>query len=173
MKVHLRKLKSLLLFLAIAASTLTQAGGTWVQTPYQPGKVVFEFYFDDPNKIGSALYWLRSYMNTLMDAPYSYDPEELDIKVVLHGTEIVTLVKKNEEKYREAVGRMRYYSELGVEFKVCGLAADEFGYKIEDFQDFVQLIPNAQTELAYWQQQGYALIKPEIMIKVNSTESIR
>ena len=153
--------------------TLGLAEGTFVQTPYQPPKVVFELYLDDPDKIGSALYWIRSLTNPLMDAPYNYTPEQMNIKVVIHGTEIVTLAKKNESKYKDAVERMRYYAELGVEFKVCGQAAEDFGYRLKDFQPFVQVVPNAITELAYWQQQGYALIKPEITAKRFPNESIR
>lgn len=149
------------------------SAGTWVQTPYQPAKVVFEFYLDDPGKIGSALYWVRSLMNPLMAAPYSYAPEELSVKVVIHGTEIVTLVKHNEQRYQEFVDRMRYYAGLGVEFKVCGQAAEDFGYSVNDFQDFVQVVPNAMAELAHWQQEGYALITPHIYEKRFAIEQLR
>jgi hypothetical protein len=34
-------------------------------------------------------------------------------------------------------------------------------------------VPNAITELAHWQQQGYALIVPKVMEKTIDTESIR
>lgn len=144
-----------------------------MQTPYKPARVVFEFYLDDPSKMGSALYWLRSLMNPLLEAPYSYAPEELSIKVVIHGTEIVTVAKHNEEKYQEFVERMRYYAGLGVEFKVCGQAAEDFGYSVEDFQDFVEVVPNAMTELAHWQQEGYALITPRVYEKRFPIEEIR
>lgn len=164
-------------FLAVLALLmfpgLAWAEGRFVQTPYKPPKVVFEFYLDDPQKINSALYWVRALMNPLMDSPYNYSPEQMDIKVVIHGTEIVTVAKKNEEKYRDAVERMKYYAGLGVEFKVCGEAAEEFGYSVGDFQPFVQVVPNAITELVHWQQQGYALIRPEIRAKKFAVESIR
>jgi len=144
-----------------------------IQTPYQEPKVAFEFYFDEPEKINSALYWLRSYINPLTDAPYNYSPEFMDIKVIIHGTEIVTLAKKNYSKYKTAVDRMKYYSMLGVEFRVCGLAAEDFGYQTKDFQDFVKIVPSAIIEIGHWQQQGYALIKPTIMDKKFSVEEIR
>ena len=150
-----------------------QAAGKWVATPYAPAKVMFEFYLDDPQKIGSALYWMRSLMNPLQGAPYNYSPEDLKIVVVIHGTEIVTLAKKNEAKYQEAVDRMRYYADLGVSFKVCGQAAEDYGYAVKDFQDFVEVVPNAITELAHWQQQGYALVVPQILDKKIDIESIR
>ena len=143
------------------------------QTPYQEPKVLFEFYFDDPNKVGPALYWLRSYINPLTEEPYNYAPEFMDIKVIIHGTEIVTLAKKNYAKYKTAVDRMKYYSMLGVDFRVCGLAAKDFGYEMKDFQSFVKVIPSAIIEIGHWQQQGYAIIQPQIMEKKFSIDEIR
>jgi hypothetical protein len=166
---------ALILLASLWLGTLApaQAAGKWVPTPYAPAKVMFEFYLDDPQKIGSALFWVRSLSNTLEAAPYNYPVDDLNIIVVIHGTEIVTLAKKNEAKYQEAVDRMRYYAGLGVSFKVCGQAAEDYGYAVKDFQDFVDVVPNAITELAHWQQQGYALIMPQILDKKIDIESIR
>ena len=36
-----------------------------------------------------------------------------------------------------------------------------------------QIVPSAITELAHWQLEGYALIKPEVMDKKFSIEEIR
>lgn len=169
-------MKSFLVALAwlfVEFSMPVQAAGKWVATPYAPARVVFEFYLDDPQKIGSALYWVRSLVNPLQAAPYDYSPEDLSIVVVIHGTEIVTVATQNEAKYQEAVDRMRYYADLGVSFRVCGQAAEDFGYAAKDFQDFIEIVPNAITELAHWQQQGYALITPRVMIKTLDIESIR
>ena len=167
--------RALALLMLLGSSVLTSAfaAGKWVATPYAPAKVVFDFYLDDPQKIGSALYWVRSLMNPLQAAPYNYTPEDLNIVVVIHGTEIVTVATKNAAKYQEAVDRMRYYADLGVSFKVCGQAAEDFGYSVKDFQDFIEVVPNAITELAHWQQQGYALITPQVMEKKIDIESIR
>ncbi len=143
------------------------------QTPYDEQKVVFDFYFDDPNKINTALYWIRSFMNPLMDSPYDMAPEFMDIKVIIHGTEIVTLAKHNYDKYKDAVERMRYYAALGVDFRVCGLAAEDYGYMPKDFQDFITLTPSAITELSHWQTQGYSLITPKVMVKKFSIEELR
>lgn len=147
--------------------------GKFVQTPYQPQKVLFEFYFNEPGDINAALFRIRSLMNPLSESPYDYMPEDLDIKVVLHGTEIVTVARKNYDKYKEAVDRMRYYADAGVEFKVCALASSDFGYKPKDFYDFIDVVPSAFTELAHWQLQGFALIKPRILEKKYSLEEIR
>jgi intracellular sulfur oxidation DsrE/DsrF family protein len=144
-----------------------------VQTPYGEQKVVFDFYFDDPAKINSALYWIRSLINPLMEEPYGIAPEFLNIKVVIHGTEIVTVARKNYEQYQDAVERMRYYSSLGVEFKVCGLAAHDYGYATDDFHEFIEVVPSAITELAHWQLQGYALLTPVVMEKRYTLDEIR
>ncbi|MBD3670990.1 MAG: DsrE family protein [Gammaproteobacteria bacterium] len=145
----------------------------YVETPYGEQKVVFDFYLDDPDKTGPALFWIRSLLNPLMEEPYGYAPEFLELVVVIHGTEIVTLAKKNYTQYETVVERMKYYSQLGVEFKVCGLAAEDYGYSHDDFHDFVQVVPSAITELAHWQLQGYALLRPIVMEKRFSIEEIR
>lgn len=148
-----------------------RAEATFVQTPYVPPKVVFDFYLDDPAKMGAALYWVRSLAIPLSQPPYEFNPET--IKVVIHGTELVTVAKKNEAKYKEFVERMRYYADLGVEFKVCMLAMEDYGYSLKDLHDFVQAVPSAPAELVHWQHQGYAVLTPQIMDKKFSIESIR
>lgn len=170
-------LTSIFIFLLVTLLAITSpsvyADAKYVETPYTEQKVVFDFYLDEPDKIGSALYWIRSLLNPLMDAPYNYAPEFLDIVVVIHGTEIVTVAKKNYKKYRQVVDRMMYYSDLGVKFKVCGLAAKDYQYNKTDFQDFIEVVPSAITELTHWQLKGYALITPKIMFKKYSIEEIR
>lgn len=163
----------LLLLIYTLFFTVPAHSGEIVETPYDDPKVVFDFYFDHPEKINSALFWVRSYMNAMSEAPYNYSPEFMDIKVIIHGTEIVTVVKKNYEKYKDTVERMKYYEQLGVEFRVCGLAARDYDYTTDDFQDFIKLAPSAMTELAYWQTQGYGLVTPKIMEKQLSIEEIR
>ena len=68
---------------------------------------------------------------------------------------------------------MRYYHALGVKFKVCNLASQDYGYTLDDYYDFIEVVPSAMNELAHWQQQGYALIQPEVMEKKLSIEEIR
>jgi intracellular sulfur oxidation DsrE/DsrF family protein len=62
---------------------------------------------------------------------------------------------------------------MGVSFKVCGQAAEDYGYSVQDFQDFIEVVASAITELAHSLQQGYALITPQIPDKKFSIESIR
>jgi len=49
----------------------------------------------------------------------------------------------------------------------------QFGYQVEDFQDFIEVVPSAITELGYWQQQGHALITPQILEKQFTLEEIQ
>ena len=163
----------LLLLLSSMAAGAERGVSKVVETPYSEQQVVYYFYFDNPDKMASALYWIRSLMNPLMDDPYSMAPEFLNIVVVIHGTEIVTVARKNYEKYKDVVERMRYYASIGVTFKVCGIAAHDFGYAPTDFYEFIDVVPSAITELAHWQLQGYALITPVVMEKKLSIEEIR
>jgi len=140
---------------------------------YQTPKSVFEFYFDHPQKLSAALFWLQGLYKTMDAQPYDMPPDDLKTVVVMHGSEITALVKKNYEKYGDAVERMRYYSELGVEFKVCRLSAEAYGYSAADFPDFIDLVPSAVTELIHWQQQGYVLIIPRVMERTFSLDELR
>ena len=155
------------------APTIAPAQALTVVTPYQQPKAVFDFYLDHPDKIGAALYWLRAFINPLTEAPYSLFNDDIQTVVVLHGTELVTVAKKNEEKYEEVVQRMRYYAGQGVRFKVCGLALQDFGYTLDDMQPFVEVTPSAMTELVHWQNQGYGLITPVVTDKRFSIDEIR
>ena len=167
-------MRYILFALLLLHPTLSAAeGARYVNTPYAEPKVVYDFYLDDPQKIHAALYWIRSLINPLTEEPYGYAPEFMDIKVVIHGTEIVTVAKKNYAKYQNAVERMRYYAALGVEFKVCNLAASDYDYNTDAFHEFIDVVPSAFTELAHWQQQGYALITPRIFLRTQSIEEIR
>jgi hypothetical protein len=162
---------SLLLTLACTLATPAQAGATRVNTPYEPPKVVFDMYMDDPAKFNNALGWLRSMAHALSKPPYQFDPTTA--KVVIHGTEIVTLAKKNEEQYAYVVEKMKALANEGVEFKVCAFTADAYGYRDEDFQDFVEIVPSAMAEVAYWQSKGYALIVPQVGESRKSIDEIR
>jgi len=163
----------LLVSLTCLSSKILFAEAEFIQTPYQEQKVVLDIYLDEPAKMGTALFWLRSLLNPLTAEPYNLTPDFHEIKVIIHGTELVTTVKHNYDKYKDVVERMRYYTEFGVEFKVCALAAKDYDYEYSDFHDFIQIVPSAITELAHWQQQGFALITPNVPEKKYSIDEIR
>lgn len=103
-------MRALVLAALLAVITVPVPAAERVEPEYGPQKAVFDFYLDHPQKIGAALYWVRAFMNPLTAEPYGYFPEELGVVVVIHGTEIVTVARKNYEQYRDAVERMRYYA---------------------------------------------------------------
>lgn len=145
-----------------------------VTTPYADEQnIVFDFYFDEPQKINSALYWLKALVDPLMAEPYNLSPDDINIKVIMHGTEVVALAKHNYPQYKKAVQRMRYYADLGVEFRLCAMTARDYDYLPTDLQDFVQLIPSSIAELAHWQSNGYVLITPKIQEKRFAIADIR
>ena len=152
---------------------ISARGGQLSHPEYLEPKVVFDFFFADPRHISGGLQWIRSYMNPLIESPYDMAPEFMQIVVVSHGTEMVTLAKHNYEKYRDSVERMRYYASLGVKFKVCGLAASDYGYNADTFYDFVEVIPSAMVEVADLQQRGYGLVMPVIHEKRFTIDEIR
>jgi len=171
-------MRKILLFLVLlfVFGRAEEKGAKFVQTPYEPPfRVVVEFYFDEPEKIRPALLWVSNIIYVLTNEPYNFIPEEdLDIVVVIHGTEITTLVKKNRERYADVWERMEGMAMYGVKFKVCGMAAEQlYGYTKEDFPSFVELVPSAITELLYWQQKGYALLIPQIKEMKRPREEIR
>ncbi len=167
------KMGFMLLLMGAALPVWSEGKARVVEPAYQPPKVVYEFYLDDPAKMGTALYWVRSLINPLLESPYDMAPEFMEIKLVIHGTELVTLVKKNYAKFRDEVERMRYYAALGVEFKACGLAMKDYGYSVDDLYEFVEVVPSAFTELVHWQQQGYALIIPQVPLRSRTIDEIR
>lgn len=175
-QTHRRALTALPLALACLAAQLpdpAQAQATFVQTPYQNPKALVDIYLDHPDKMGAALYWVRSLVNPLVEPPYSMLPEDMSVIVLLHGTELVTVARKNASRYEDVVQRMRYYASQGVKFKVCGLALKDFGYTLADMQDFIEVTPSAMSELVHWQNQGYGLITPVVTEKKVATEDIR
>ncbi len=168
-------MKSLVLTLLFlwGGQAVAAESAQYIEPPYQEAKVVYDFYLDNPAKMSTAFHWVRALYKPLTSPPYSFDPESLQVKVVIHGAEIVTVAKKNYEQYQEIVERMRYYASLGVEFKVCSFAARDYDYKTEDFYEFIEVVPSAFAELVHWQQQGYALITPKVYLRTQSIEEIR
>ncbi len=169
-------MKGVVIGLLLLVGVVFSEGARFVQTPYEaPFKVVVEFYFDEPEKIKPALEWVSNIIYVLSKEPYDFIPgEDIDIVVVIHGTEITTLVKKNKERYKGVWERIESMGMYGVKFKVCSMAAELiYGYKPEDFPEFVELVPSAITEILHWQHKGYALLIPQVFERRRSVEEIR
>jgi uncharacterized protein len=120
-------------------------------------KVVWDFNFQDPKTVNVVL----NNLNALLKATYDFGPKEIDpIKVVIvsHGPEVVLWAKKNYGKYKVIVDRAASFAKQGVRFEVCRNDAAALGFKPEDLDGFVTVIPAGPYALTYWQNKGYAYI---------------
>lgn len=120
-------------------------------------KVVWDFNFKDPKAVGVVL----NNVNALLKATSEYGPHEIDpIKVVIlsHGPEVVLWAKQNYKKYKDIVDRAASFAQQGVRFEVCRNDAAALGFKPEDLDGFVTVIPAGPYALTYWQNKGYAYI---------------
>lgn len=168
--------KVLFFLFALSFSLFAQDKAKFVQTPYKaPFRAVVEFFFDEPEKVRPALEWVANIVHVLSKEPYNFVPgEDIDIVVVVHGTEITTLAKKNRDRYRDIWDKVEGLEMYGVKFKVCAMAAELiYGYGPEDFPPFVELVPSAITELLHWQQNNYALLIPRVYERKRSVEELR
>jgi len=120
-------------------------------------KSVWDFNFQDPKTVG----FVFNNVAALLKATEEYGPHELDpIKVVIvsHGPEVVLWAKKNYSKYKDIVDRAASLAKQGVRFEICKNDAAALGFKAEDLDGFVTVIPAGPYALTYWQNKGYALI---------------
>jgi intracellular sulfur oxidation DsrE/DsrF family protein len=120
-------------------------------------KVVWDFNFQDPKSVGMVF----NNVAALLKATAEYGPHEIDpIKVVIvsHGPEVVLWAKKNYSKYKDIVDRAASFAQQGVRFEVCKNDAAALGFKPEDLDGFVTVIPAGPYALTYWQNKGYAYI---------------
>lgn len=169
---HIRH--SLIILLALLPLRGFASSAEFVATPYaDEQKIVFDFFFDEPQKLNPALYWLKGLVDPLIAEPYNLSPDDISIKVIIHGTEVVALAKHNYPRYKKAVQRMRYYADLGVEFRLCAATAHDYGYELKDLQDFVQMVPSGIADLVHWQSNGYVLITPNIQERRQTIAEIR
>jgi len=120
-------------------------------------KVVWDFNFQDPKTVNVVL----NNLNALLRATNDFGPKEIDpLKVVIvsHGPEVVLWAKKNYAKYKNIVDRAASFAKQGVRFEICRNDAAALGFKPEDLDGFVTVIPAGPYALTYWQNKGYAYI---------------
>ncbi|WP_448583784.1 DsrE family protein [Thermocrinis sp.] len=156
--------KVILTFFIFFAFGFAKEEAKFVQTEYKkPFRVVYELFLDHPEKLRVALGWISNVIFVLTHPPYNFNLEEIDIVVVSHGREIEVFAKENRGKYQDMVERLESLSQYGVKFKLCRIALTQlYGYSEKDVYPFVETVPSAITEIAHWQQMGYALLIPMV-----------
>ncbi len=159
------------LALAGAQSSAADAGQHVGQDPYGSAsfaayddidsvkqlKAVWDWSFEDPKQAAISM----NFLGALLRATSEFGPRDVQpIKVVVvsHGPEVVVWAKKNYQKYKEIVDRAASFADQGVRFEVCRNDAAALGFKPEDLQGFVHVIPAGPYALTYWQNKGYAYV---------------
>lgn len=152
----------LLLLFAVAfalpahAQNATGAGATVLDIKYNPPKVVYDVAVKTLGKVNSVLD-RASYLSKITGA----DPFATSIVLVLHGDEINFFARKNEKKYDELMVRARSLVTAEVlKIRMCEIAAAGHGYKPEDIQDFVEMVPMGDAEIVRLQtEEGHAYMR--------------
>ena len=88
------------------------------------------------------------------------DPLSTSIVVVLRGDEIHYFARERELDHEKVLARTRSMT-MGetIEFRVCKVSAKRRGYRPEDLQSFVNVVPMADAEIVQLQYNGYAYMR--------------
>jgi len=145
---------TLLLLLSLTATAAGQApwGKASVEDiQYQPHKVLYDV--SSPSK---------AYFEGVLDRAsflskiYNADPFDASIVLVLHGDEIPFFAIKNYSKYKDLMQRAQSLTIGGViQFRMCKVAAQGYGFKPEDIHGFVKMVPMADAEIVRLQQEEH------------------
>ncbi|MEZ0323698.1 MAG: DsrE family protein [Hydrogenothermaceae bacterium] len=130
-------------------------------------KAVFDWSLDSPEEVPIVLIYISNYIKAYQEY---YPMAEYKIAVVSHGGEAAIFAKKNYEKFKEAVDRMKSLSEsYGVKFYVCKNVVKALGFEPEDLQPFIILVPAGVLKVAELQEKGYRLI-PTVVRKLDTVK---
>ena len=145
--------------LLTGAAIWSQSSATTVdqlleRTEAPPG-VVFEIVTGDSTALRWAIPQVRKYIQQLR-ARFP----DLPVAVVTHGREQFALQTKKQGKERELhQATQALIKDDGVPLHVCGTHADWFGVAPEDFPDYVDVAPQAPTQIYLYQELGYELVE--------------
>lgn len=141
---------------------------------------------DTPAPYGTAAIGTRPIpiLNTVFDVSYE-DPQKLallydfvrntrqvtrgKVAIVTHGPELRAFAKENYSKYRVIIDKMAALAKEGVTFYMCRNAMETAGYRSEDMDGFVTVVPSGFAQIAYLEYKGYQYINPTPL----STKDIR
>jgi intracellular sulfur oxidation DsrE/DsrF family protein len=87
---------------------------------------------------------------------------EVHLIILSHGDEIISLLAKNETKYRSFHENIqRLISTYNVDFQVCGAFAALSGIDQSEFADFVDVVPSAPSQIKDYRQMDYKIVSLE------------
>ena len=118
--------------------------------------VVFDVNYQNPEDLNLLYFFVKNTKKTLGGKAV----------VVTHGRELRAFAKENYEKYQGIMQKMAELKKEGVEFHMCNNAMHAAGFKAEDMNGLVTIVPAGFPEIAYYESQGYAYINPNpVMVK--------
>ena len=124
------------------------------QEVYEPAKVVYDVSSSDPKALSHILDRASMLQNV-----YQNDSFEASIIFVIHEGAIPLFGNADKNQHSELMRRARSLS-MGeiIQFRVCKASASMQGYKKEDLQDFISMVPMADAEIVQLQHEGYAYL---------------
>lgn len=126
-----------------------------VEQTYANQKAVYDVMVNSESAMRSVISRAQ-----LLLALNGSDPFENKVVIVLHGNEIPYFAIKNLTEHEELMQRAQSATQSGlVEFRMCKLAAEAYGFHPEDIHGFVTLVPMADAEIVRLQQEGYAYMR--------------
>lgn len=120
---------------------------------------VFDVSYDDPQKLELLYDFVRNTRQVTRGK----------VVIVTHGPELRAFAKENYTKFQTIVDKMAALANEGVEFYMCKHAMKMAGYKPEDMDGFITVVPSGFAEIAYYEYKGYQYINPTPL----STKDIR
>ena len=124
------------------------------QKVYEPAKVVYDVSSSNPKALSHILDRASMLQNV-----YQNDSFEASIIFVIHEGAIPLFGNSDKNQHAELMRRARSLS-MGeiIKFRVCKASASMQGYKKEDLQDFISMVPMADAEIIKLQHDGYAYL---------------
>lgn len=118
-------------------------------------KAVFDWSIP-PEDTATALRFVSNFIKAYDE----FNPAgEYQLAIVSHGPEALIFSKKNYEKYKETIDRLRSMTQVyNLKIYVCRNVVRTLGIKEEDLQDFVIVVPAGVLKLAAIQEEGFRLI---------------
>lgn len=122
---------------------------------YAPSKVVYDISNASPELLGHM--FDRA---SLLQNVYQNDVFEASIIFVIHEGAVPLFVKGLKKSGPELMARAKDLTQGEIiQFRLCKASAIMQGYKLDDIESFVTIVPMADAEIAKLQQEGYAYLR--------------
>lgn len=120
--------------------------------------IVFTIYESDESSLTDIMPRLLYYVS-LIKKKFN----DLPVAVVSHGDEMLALTTENIDYYPEVHSNLKkVVNHFDVYFHVCGSFARLNDLQIQDFSDYVDVVPFGPSQINDYQSLGYKTIDLEV-----------